>query len=166
MIRAGNLFATPQVAAGMVPDGSPDAGTNGWPGGEQDGGTDGEAGGRADDAPGELFTTLLAHPDFALERIVSTGQASPPDFWYDQPRDEWVVLLRGAARLAVAGETEPRTLAPGDWVVLPAHCRHRVAWTDPTQPTVWLALHYDPAPATASEPGSTSPPDDNGAPRV
>jgi cupin 2 domain-containing protein len=39
-------------------------------------------------------------------------------------------------------EPEPRLLRPGDYLLIPAYRRHRVEWTDPTQPTVWLALHY------------------------
>ena len=90
----------------------------------------------------ELLTTLAERPGGRIERIVSTGQASPPGFWYDQDWGEWVVLLSGAARLRFADEAEARRLAPGDWVDIPAHCRHRVEWTDPDQPTVWLAVHY------------------------
>ena len=90
----------------------------------------------------ELLTTLAERPGGRIERIVSTGQASPPGFWYDQDWGEWVVLLTGAARLRLAEEAEARRLAPGDWVDIPAHCRHRVEWTDPDRPTVWLAVHY------------------------
>ena len=90
----------------------------------------------------ELLTTLAERPGGRIERIVSTGQASPPGFWYDQDWGEWVVLLSGAARLRFADEDEPRHLWSGDWVDIPAHCRHRVEWTDPDQPTVWLAVHY------------------------
>jgi cupin 2 domain-containing protein len=95
------------------------------------------------DAAEEQFIPLLQAAGFTLERIVSTGQASPPGHWYDQDRAEWVVLLRGAAGLQFEDEPEPRLLRPGDWVAIPAHARHRVAWTDPAQPTVWLALHHD-----------------------
>ena len=90
----------------------------------------------------ELLTTLAERPGVRVERIVSTGQASPPGFWYDQDWGEWVVLLTGAARLRLAEEAEARRLAPGDWVDIPAHCRHRVEWTDPDQPSVWLTVHY------------------------
>ena len=89
----------------------------------------------------ELLTTLAERPGGRIERIVSTGQASPPGFWYDQDWGEWVVLLSGAALLRFADEDEPRHLGPGDWVDIPPHCRHRVEWTDPDQPTVWLAVH-------------------------
>ncbi|MFC7476641.1 cupin domain-containing protein [Dankookia sp. GCM10030260] len=77
-------------------------------------------------------------------RIASRGQADPSGEWYDQAEDEFVLLLAGAARLGFADGAE-RPLAPGDWAVIPAHCRHRVAWTDPTQETLWLAVHLPPA---------------------
>jgi cupin 2 domain-containing protein len=93
------------------------------------------------DLPEELFQTLLSTSNFRIERIVSHGHASPEGFWYDQETHEWVLLLAGAARLAFEGE-EPIDLRPGAFVNIPAHKRHRVEWTDPTQPTVWLAIHY------------------------
>ena len=90
----------------------------------------------------EHFEELLCRPGFRVERIVSTGQASPPGFWYDQDVAEWVVLLAGAAELQFEDETAPRKLAPGDWIDIAAHRRHRVNWTDPAQPSIWLAIHY------------------------
>lgn len=95
--------------------------------------------------PDELVDILAQGPQARIERIVSTGQASPPGFWYDQPFDEWVVLLSGSAGLHLHGEPAPRRLAPGDHLMIPAHLRHRVAWTDPDAPTVWLAIHLQPA---------------------
>lgn len=88
----------------------------------------------------EHLSDLLNRPGVRIERIVSFGQASPQDFWYDQSWDEWVIVLAGGARLAIEGEPE-MSLGPGDYVFLPAHKRHRVAWTDPDQPTIWLAVH-------------------------
>lgn len=92
---------------------------------------------------GERFDELLSRPGLRIERIVSTGQASPPGFWYDQPRAEWVLVLQGEALLRIETESEPRRLRAGDFADLPARCRHRVEWTRPDQPTVWLAVHYD-----------------------
>ena len=92
--------------------------------------------------PEEVVTPLLRAAHLRIERIVSTGQASPPGFWYDQEEGEWVVLLSGAARLLIEGETGPRLLKAGDFIDLPAHTRHRVEWTDPEAPTVWLAVFY------------------------
>jgi cupin 2 domain-containing protein len=90
----------------------------------------------------EIIEILLKTPGFYLERIVSTGQATPRGQWYDQETHEWVVLLSGAAGLLVEGEAQERVLRPGDYLLIPAHCRHRVEWTDPEHQTVWLALHY------------------------
>ena len=77
-----------------------------------------------------------------MERIVSSGQATPPGQWRDQETHEWVILLKGRAGLMFEGEEEVRTLHPGDFVVIPAHRKHRVEWTDAGQTTLWLALHY------------------------
>jgi cupin 2 domain-containing protein len=91
---------------------------------------------------GEIFQVLLATGNFRLERIVSRGQATPPGEWYDQDTHEWVALLTGGAGLRFEDEAELRVLRPGDCLLIPAHRRHRVEWTDPGSPTVWLALHY------------------------
>ena len=85
---------------------------------------------------------LAANPGAVVERIVSTGQASPLEFWYDQDWTEWVIVLEGAARLLIEGEAEARSLGPGDYLELPPRLRHRVEWTDPARPTVWLAVHF------------------------
>lgn len=94
------------------------------------------------DVAGEQTTELVTTETLRIERIVSTGQASPPGFWYDQDWAEWVLVLAGSAGLLFEGEAEPRALAPGDYLHIPAHRRHRVVWTDIRQPTVWLAVHY------------------------
>src|SRR5689334_503362 len=94
----------------------------------------------------EQISALLATPHLRVERIVSRGQASPPGFWYDQDWGEWVLLVAGAAAVEIEGEPAPRLLSPGDYVYLPAHCRHRVAWTSATEATVWLAVHHSPSP--------------------
>ena len=90
----------------------------------------------------ESVETILATAGVRIERIVSLGQASPDGFWYNQSEGEWALLLSGAARLRFADEAEARALGPGDCVHIAAHRRHRVDWTDPKQPTVWLAVFY------------------------
>lgn len=99
-------------------------------------------------ANSEEFRELLQRPGLRIERIVSTGQCSPPDFWYDQPEGEWVVVLQGEAGLHFADEPEARHLRPGDFVDIAPHRRHRVAWTAPDQATVWLAVFYPAASAS------------------
>jgi cupin 2 domain-containing protein len=90
----------------------------------------------------EAVDLLLRRPGLRVERIVSLGQASPPGFWYNQQEGEWVLLLAGAALLRFADEPAPRRLEAGDYLDISAHRRHRVDWTDPAQPTVWLAIFY------------------------
>jgi cupin 2 domain-containing protein len=89
----------------------------------------------------EQFTALLERPGVRIERIVSWGHATPDDVPYDQPGDEWVMLVEGAARLWIEGHNEI-ALAPGDHLLIPAHRRHRVTWTAPNEPTIWLAVHF------------------------
>jgi cupin 2 domain-containing protein len=92
--------------------------------------------------PEELMTDLLTGKDFRVERIVSQGQASPPDFWYDQMEAEWVVVLQGEARLRLEGDDHDIQLLPGAYVNIPAHVRHRVTWTKEDTNTIWLAIFY------------------------
>ena len=91
----------------------------------------------------EAIDKIVLGRGIRMERIVSFGQASPDGFWYDQDMAEWVMVLSGRARLSIAGEETDRVLGPGDALFLPAHCRHRVTWTDPSSPTIWLALFVD-----------------------
>ncbi|MBA3034648.1 MAG: cupin [Gammaproteobacteria bacterium] len=90
----------------------------------------------------EQFETLLAKPGLRIERIVSTGQASPPGFWYEQSDAEWVLLLKGSAGIRYADEAAVRALQPGDWLHIAPRRRHRVEWTAKDEATVWLALHF------------------------
>ena len=94
--------------------------------------------GGADEAVEDIVST----GGVKIERIVSHGHASPEGFWYDQESTEWVVVLRGSAGVRFEGEPEVRAMGVGDHLVIPAHVRHRVEWTDPHEPTVWLAVHY------------------------
>jgi cupin 2 domain-containing protein len=90
--------------------------------------------------PDELFTTLLDRSNVRIEQIVSHGHASPKDFWYDQEQSEWVIVLKGAARLQFEdGLVEMKV---GDFINIPAHRKHRVEWTTPDEPTIWLAVLY------------------------
>lgn len=90
----------------------------------------------------ELVHVLLKSETVRIERIVSTGQKSAKDFWYDQDENEWVIVLQGEAKLQFADEKELRCLKPGDSVNILAHRKHRVAATSTTEPTIWLAVFY------------------------
>lgn len=93
-------------------------------------------------ASSEQFSELLRHPGLRIERIVSTGQCSPPDFWYEQDEGEWVAILQGEARLRFADEDTDRHLKAGDWLDIAPYRRHRVEWTPPEAITIWLAVFY------------------------
>jgi len=90
---------------------------------------------------GELFETLARGEGVRIERIVSKGHTTPEAAWYDQDGNEWVLVLKGAARLEFE-DGSSTSLGAGDWFDIPAHRKHRVAWTDPLQETIWLAVHY------------------------
>ena len=93
----------------------------------------------------EAVEVLLEGRGARVERIVSTGQATPAGEWYDQPGDEWVALLAGRATLRLQ-DGSLLEMAPGDWLLLPAHQRHRVESTSVDPPCVWIAVHAAPAP--------------------
>jgi cupin 2 domain-containing protein len=90
--------------------------------------------------PREVVQTLICAADVRIERIISHGHASAADFWYDQPRHEWVIVLKGAARLQF--EDTMIEMKPGDFINIPAFKKHRVDWTTPDEPTVWLGVRY------------------------
>lgn len=90
--------------------------------------------------PEEIFSIIAKAEQVEIERIVSKGHRSPPGFWYDQDFDEWVLVLRGAAILRLAGSRRKIRLKAGDYLLIPAHKRHRVEWTHPKKPTIWLAI--------------------------
>ena len=90
--------------------------------------------------PAELIETLAEAYRIRIERIVSHGHASPEGIWYDQDQHEWVCVLKGAARLRF--EDHSIEMKPGDFINIPAHKKHRVEWTTPNEPTIWLAVHY------------------------
>ena len=93
------------------------------------------------DLPTELFETLVKTDNIRIERIVSKGHSSPEEGWYDQDQNEWVLVLKGAARLAFEDGSEV-SMATGDYLEIAAHRKHRVVWTEPAVETVWLGVFY------------------------
>jgi len=89
----------------------------------------------------ELFEILANGHEFNMSRIISTGQVSPQSGWYDQDTHEWVILLKGAAIITFEDGREIH-FAPGDYLMIPAHDKHRVSWTKPDRQSVWLAIYY------------------------
>ena len=90
------------------------------------------------DTSQETFLTLHQDERVKIERIASHGQASPEGFWYDQPDDEWVMLVQGEASL-VFDDGRTVALQAGDHLLVPKHQRHRVERT--SADALWLAVH-------------------------
>lgn len=92
-------------------------------------------------SPEEIFETIIKTNKFKIERIISSRQSTDKEKWYDQDVDEWVILLKGSAGLLFESNKEV-IMKPGDYVNIPAHQKHRVAWTDSNEETIWLTVHY------------------------
>ena len=92
--------------------------------------------------PDELFEELVRSDGCRIERIISLGHTTPAGVWCDQIENEWVLLLKGKARLTIEGSHCPIEMNPGDYIRIPAHCKHRVEYTASDQETLWLAIHY------------------------
>ena len=94
--------------------------------------------------PEELIDVMAENGGVKIERIVSDGHASPEGFWYDQNENEWVLLISGSAVLSIEreGGLEQVEMTPGDYILLPAHRRHRVESTSQTEKTIWMAVFY------------------------
>jgi len=88
----------------------------------------------------ERFDLLIPDQGVRIERIISTGHSSPPGFWYDQERDEWLCLVQGHATISWF-DGRRRDLSPGDLLLIPAHEKHRVEWTSQNPPCIWIAVH-------------------------
>jgi cupin 2 domain-containing protein len=102
----------------------------------------------------EKFDQLLSMDGVNVERIISHGQSTPEGEWYDQDWDEWVLLISGKAGLLLDTSSEVIELLPGDHLLLPSGQKHRVEWTDPDQPTIWLAIHFKASQVSTSQGGS------------
>ncbi len=93
------------------------------------------------DLENEAFDLLVQSNALTIERIVSKGHTSPESGWYDQKRNEWVLVLKGKATLSFENQ-ESIDLSEGDFINIPPHKKHKVTWTDPENETIWLAIHY------------------------
>ena len=93
------------------------------------------------DVPTELFEDIIKTEKLRVERIVSKGQASPENFWYDQDENEWVIVLSGYGVIEFK-TSDTVTLKPGDYLNIKAHEQHRVQATAADETTVWLAIFY------------------------
>ena len=90
----------------------------------------------------EVLEEILKSENVRIERIISSGQISPENFWYDQPENEWVILLQGEAIIDFMDGVETR-LKNGDYLFLPAHQKHRVLYSSKEPPCIWLAVFWE-----------------------
>src|SRR5574338_845788 len=90
----------------------------------------------------EITDVIVSSPEARIEKIVSKGHSSPRDYWYDQEQNEWVIVIKGKARLEFYGEIQLVELNEGDYINIPSHKKQRVDWTDPESETIWLAVFY------------------------
>ena len=74
-----------------------------------------------------------------VEKIVSNGAASPEGFWYDQKYDEFVIVLKGRAKIGFY-KKKSIELKAGDYLTIPKHVRHRIEYTSSKPKCVWLAV--------------------------
>jgi cupin 2 domain-containing protein len=96
------------------------------------------------DLPDEFSERIagITEKGIGIERIISRGHASPPGFWYDQDKTEFVILLKGKAALLFKDQNRIIEMLPGDYIEIPAHALHRVEWTAEEEDTVWLTFFY------------------------
>ena len=95
----------------------------------------------ANQEDGEQIDKLMQTPHFKVERIISQGHTTPEGQWYDQSTNEYVLLLQGSATLVIENEP-PLHLNAGDYLIIPAHTKHRVTHTQNQPATIWLCIHY------------------------
>lgn len=89
----------------------------------------------------EFIEELIKSDGIRIERIISTGNISPDNEWYDQQEDEWVVLITGEAEITFYDNSKLKLYA-GDFIHIPARKRHRVTYTSTEPPAIWLAVFF------------------------
>ncbi|NLO18874.1 MAG: cupin domain-containing protein [Ignavibacteria bacterium] len=90
----------------------------------------------------EFFENLLENDHFRIERIVSLGNITPKGEWLVQEETEFVLLLSGAAKLIFFENNETVDMKAGDYILIPIGTKHRVDWTDESECSFWIAVHF------------------------
>ncbi|MDR2408764.1 MAG: cupin domain-containing protein [Bacteroidales bacterium] len=90
----------------------------------------------------EVTDILASSRNSRIERIVSFGQTTNENEWYDQIQNEFVLLLQGEARIGF-DNGEEKYLSQGDFLIIPAHARHRVNYTSSQPVCIWLTVFFD-----------------------
>ena len=88
----------------------------------------------------ENFFEIFKNETIKIEKIVSNGQISPENFWYEQEKSEFILLLEGFAILEF--ENREVELKKGDCLNIEAMEKHRVKFTSLNEPTIWFAVFY------------------------
>lgn len=94
----------------------------------------------SDKTDGESFEQIVSGENITIERIVTNDSFETPGIWYDQDKDEFVVLLQGKAELEFENH-EILALNQGDSLMIPAHQVHRVRQVSTSPNCIWLAIH-------------------------
>jgi len=89
----------------------------------------------------EVIETILKNSNVKIKRIISTGQSSIENFWYNQKENEFVLLLQGEA--GIEFEDDNIKLKKGDYCLIPKHKKHRVSYTKSNEITIWLCIFFD-----------------------
>ncbi len=84
----------------------------------------------------ENFTTLLSKKNVVIKRIVSNTLKTPQEF-LQKDKDEWVVVLKGCAKLQIDGIVHK--LKAGDSIFIPANTKHTLLKTKKV--VVWLGVY-------------------------
>ena len=88
----------------------------------------------------ENFFEIFKNETIKIEKIVSNGQISPENLWYEQEKSEFILLLEGFAILEF--ENREVELKKGDCINIKAKQKHRVKFTSLDEPTIWFAVFY------------------------
>ncbi|MCH7568338.1 MAG: cupin domain-containing protein [Nanoarchaeota archaeon] len=90
----------------------------------------------------ESFEELISSQNCKIERIISSGHSTPKCKWYDQNKNEFIIVLKGNAELLFEENNKVVKMCEGDYVNIPAHVKHKVQKTDSQKETIWLAIFY------------------------
>ncbi len=85
----------------------------------------------------EIFKTIVSNDNVKIERIISYGQTTPKDYWYDQDENEFVYIVQGKAKIKYDDGTI-HILNINDSLYIQAHQKHQVIYT--SNPTIWLTV--------------------------
>ena len=89
----------------------------------------------------EVLETLVDTETVFIEKVISTGQITPDGEWYDQDRSEWLIVLQGEGELGYEDGSRIK-LTVGDYLLIPAHQKHRVEYTSTEPPCIWLTIFF------------------------